>query len=166
MSAADATAADVTGDPIGAFVEGIASELAAEGFPRMPAYVLMTLTALDSGRATSAELAERLGVSAAAISGAVKYLTVLGFVRSSTVSGSRQHVYTLPEVPWYTYSLSRPEMYLRTESLLRSSLARMPQGPARERIEEMTEFFAFLSERLPQLLVEWRARRGESAQPE
>jgi DNA-binding transcriptional regulator GbsR (MarR family) len=157
------TAADATADPIGEFVERIASELAAEGFPRMPAYVLMTLTALDSGRATAAELAERLGVSAAAISGAVKYLTVLGFVRSSTVPGSRQHVYTLPEVPWYTYSLSRPEMYLRTESLLRSSATRMPKGPARERIEEMTEFFAFLSERLPELLVEWRARREESA---
>ena len=155
MSEADATRE---------FVERTASELAAEGFPRMPAYVLMTLTATDSGRLTAAELGERIGVSAAAISGAVKYLTLLGFVRSTTQPGSRKHVYALSETPWYAYSLSRPDLYLRTETLLRNGAAGMPAGsPARERVEEMAEFFAFLSERLPQLLVEWRGRRGGSS---
>jgi DNA-binding transcriptional regulator GbsR (MarR family) len=147
-------------DPAGEFVEHIASELAADGFPRMPAYVLMTLTATDSGRLTAAELGERIGVSAAAISGAVRYLILLGFVRSTTVPGTRKHVYALSEIPWYTYSLSRPEMYLRTETLLRTGAAQLAAGSAaRARIEEMTDFFAFLSERLPQLLEEWRDRR-------
>ena len=148
------------GDAIAEFVERTASELAAEGFPRMPAYVLMTLTATDSGRLTAAELGDRIGVSAAAISGAVRYLTLLGFVRSTTLPGSRKHVYALSETPWYAYSLSRPELYLRTETLLRNGAEQMPAGsPGRERIEEMAEFFSFLSERLPQLLVEWRERR-------
>jgi hypothetical protein len=148
-------------DPVGDLVERTASELAAQGFPRMPAYVLMTLTASDTGRLTAAELGERIGVSPAAISGAVRYLAVLGFVRSTTTPGSRKHVYALSEVPWYSYSLNRPELYLRTENLLRSGAEHMPAGsPGRARIEEMSEFFAFLAERLPQLLVEWRERRG------
>jgi hypothetical protein len=151
-------------DSVTEFVERTASELAAEGFPRMPAYVLMTLTATDSGRLTAADLGERIGVSAAAISGAVRYLTLLGFVRSTTQPGSRKHIYALSETPWYAYSLSRPELYLRTETLLRNGALQMPEGsPARERVEEMAEFFAFLSERLPELLVEWRGRRAGSA---
>ncbi|HEY4152106.1 MAG TPA: helix-turn-helix domain-containing protein [Pseudolysinimonas sp.] len=150
-------------DPVAELVERTASDLAAQGFPRMPAYVLMTLTASDSGRLTAAELGDLIGVSPAAISGAIRYLTVLGFVRVTTAPGSRKHVYALSEIPWYSYSLSRPELYLRTETLLRNGLSKLtPGSPGRARVEEMAEFFAFLSERLPQLLTEWRERRSES----
>jgi predicted transcriptional regulator len=159
------TDADPPGaDPIGEFVERTAGDLAAQGFPRMPAYVLMTLTATDAGRLTAAELGERIGVSAAAISGAVRYLIQLGFVRSSTQPGTRKHVYALSEGPWYTYSLSHPDMYLRAEVLLRGGAKQMvPGSPARERIEEMAEFYSFLAERMPLLLAEWRERRDGSA---
>jgi len=149
-------------DPIGEFVERTASDLAAQGFPRMPAYVLMTLTATDSGRLTAAELGERLGVSPAAISGAVRYLIRLGFVHTATQAGTRKHVYALSESPWYTYSLSHPDLYLRAEALLRGGVKVMPPGRARERVHEMAEFYSFLSERLPRLLVEWNERRQGS----
>jgi len=150
-------------DPVGEFVERTAGDLAAQGFPRMPAYVLMTLTATDSGRLTATELGERIGVSAAAISGAVRYLIQLGFVHSTTQPGTRRHVYALSESPWYTYSLSHPDLYLRAERLLRTGVKQMPPGPARERVHEMAEFYSFLSERMPQLLVEWHERRDGSA---
>ena len=42
------------------------------GFPRMPSRVLITLMAADEEALTAAELAGRLGVSPAAISGAVR----------------------------------------------------------------------------------------------
>jgi len=125
---------------------------------------LMTLTATDSGRLTAAELGERIGVSAAAISGAVRYLIQLGFVLSSTQPGTRKHVYALSEGPWYTYSLSHPDMYVRAEVLLRVGAKQMPPGsPARERVEEMAEFYAFLAERMPQLLAEWTEHRERLA---
>ena len=44
-------------DPFAAFIERAASELAAQGFPRMPARVLMALTATQDGKATAEELA-------------------------------------------------------------------------------------------------------------
>ena len=49
--------------------------LTAAGMPRMPARVMMALVGSPDEGYTAAELAERLGVSAAAVSGAVRYLS-------------------------------------------------------------------------------------------
>ena len=56
------------------FVERMAMTWADLGFPRMPARILITLLAADEPALTAAELGERLEVSPAAISGAVRYL--------------------------------------------------------------------------------------------
>jgi len=148
-------------DPFAGFVERTASELAAQGFPRMPANVIMALTASEEGRLTAGELAERLGVSAGAISGAIRYLSTIGMVRSSVVPGTRRHVYALPadDRPWYTVSLTRPGLYGHIVTLLRSEVERLPAGGARDRIAEMADFFAFIDARMPQLLEEWKAQR-------
>jgi len=61
------------------YAERTAALLHRTGFPRMPARVLMALTVAESGL-TAAELAERRDVSAAAISGAVRYLQTLAMI--------------------------------------------------------------------------------------
>ena len=93
--------------PSSEFVQHAAGDMVAQGFPRMPAYVLMALTGNDEGRMTAAELSEQLGVSAAAVSTAVGYLTRIGFVRTQTVPGTRRHVYVVPDA-WYTVTLTEP----------------------------------------------------------
>ena len=60
------------------FVEHFALLLDEAGVPRMPARVFAAILADDAGRLTAGELAERLQVSPAAISGAVRYLTQAG----------------------------------------------------------------------------------------
>lgn len=147
-------------DPFGEFIERASSEMAAQGFPRMPARVLMALTATEDGRATAEELAARLHASPAAISGAVKYLGVVGFVRSTTVPGTRKHIYSLGDTPWYATSFTRMQRYAQIENSLRGSTDRMPaDSQARARIVEVAEFFHFLQDRLPPLLDEWYALR-------
>ena len=139
---------------------GAATELAHHGFPAMPARVVMALTASEEGRLTAEELATRLGASPAAISGAVRYLGTLGFVRAGTVPGSRRHVYTLPHTPWYTATLTRPGIYRNLTELLSAAAARMGEdSAARERIEEMVDFFRFFERRMPELLEEWHQQR-------
>ena len=54
--------------------EQAAAMMTAAGMPRMPARVMMALVGSPDEGYTAAELAERLGVSAAAVSGAVRYL--------------------------------------------------------------------------------------------
>lgn len=73
------------------------------------------------------------------------------------------NIYALPERPWYTASLTRPGLYAHIAALLRTELERLPAGPARDRIDEMAEFFAFIDARMPQLLDEWNESRKTSS---
>lgn len=151
-------------DLVAEFVARSSGELVAKGFPRVPAQVMMALTASEDGRLTAAQLAESLRVSPAAVSGAVRYLQTVGFLRSAIVPGTRRHVYSLPDLPWYTATLTRPGLYLDIERVLRSFADRMPtESNARERIAEMADFFRFFEDRLPRLLDEWRQERAARA---
>ena len=155
-----ADAPDGRPDPFAEFIERSSSEMVAQGFPRMPARVLMALTATDDGRATAEELASTLQASPAAISGAVRYLGTVGFVRNTTVPGTRKHVYSLSDTPWYATSFTRTQLYAQIERSMRSSTDRMPaDSPARARIEEVADFFGFMQRRLPSLMDEWQAER-------
>jgi predicted transcriptional regulator len=136
----------------------VAAELAAEGFPRLPAQVLMALMARPSGTMTAAELAEDLAVSPAAVSGAVRYLGVLGFLRVAVVPGTRRHVYSLPAVPWYASTLVQ-DRYASLLALLDDGLRELDPGPARDRLAEMADFFRFLRAEMPRLWERWRATR-------
>jgi len=138
----------------------VARELAHQGFPAMPARVVLALTASEEGRLTAEELATTLSASPAAISGAVRYLGTLGFVRARTLPGSRRHVYSLPHRPWYTATLTKPELYRDLSALLSAAAAGMaPGSAARDRVEEMVDFFRFFERRMPELLEEWHQQR-------
>ena len=158
----------MTRDRRAAFVEHAASVFIAQGFPPMPARVLLALTASDDGRLTSDELQDQLGVSAAAVSGAVRYLQTLGFVLRATEPRGRRHVYRLVSgVPWYTGSLSRGAGMRQIADILGESRVAIPaESPARARIEEMIAFFQFLERRMPELLEEWdRLRQADEPVP-
>lgn len=151
----------MTSDAYADFVACAATELAAQGFPPMPARVIMALTASEEGQLTAEALAEQLSASPAAVSGAVRYLATLGFLRQTTARGSRRHVYTLPHTPWYTASLTRAGLYRNITELLTSGATEMPAGSAaRARIEEMADFFRFFERRIPLLLDEWTRERA------
>lgn len=156
------TPADPAGaDPFDEFIERASSEMAAQGFPRMPARVLMALTATEEGKATAEELAATLQASPAAISGAVRYLGVVGFVRNTTIPGTRKHIYSLGDTPWYASSFTRGQLYEQIQNTMRTSSVRMPaDSQARARIEEVADFYGFMQRRLPGLLDEWHAERA------
>jgi len=144
-----------------AFVEHAAGVFIAQGFPAMPARVLLALTASDDGALTSEELQQQLGVSAAAVSGAVRYLQTLAFVSRGTERRGRRHLYRLSAaVPWYTGSLSRAAAMRQIADILGDGRTAIPaDSPAHARIEEMIGFFEFLEKRMPELLQEWNDRR-------
>ncbi len=133
-----------------------AGELAAAGFPRIPAQVIMALTVQADGRLTAAELSDLLGASPAAISGAVRYLGVLGMVRTGTVPGTRRHAYSLPPLPWYAATLIE-DRNAPLLSVLEAGVDGLPAGPGRERVDEMIGFFRFLRTEMPRLWERWRA---------
>jgi len=137
----------------------LVSAFAANGFPRMPAAVLVALMASEEGYLTAEQLATELGASPAAISGAVRYLGVVNMVTRHRLPGERRYVYELPEHAWYTASLSKNELYVVMARVAESSAKSLgPRGAAR--MEEMAGFFRFLQARLPAVLDEWTAARA------
>jgi DNA-binding transcriptional regulator GbsR (MarR family) len=140
-------------------VEQATDAFAAQGFPRTPAAVLMALMASDEGALEAGELTARLGISPAAVSGAVRYLVQLRFVRIGVVRGTRRHRYLLVDETWYAGSLTQPERFAALAALVESALPAGSTSPGAARFTEMAEFFRFLEHRLPALFDEWRESR-------
>ena len=142
------------------FVENMAMFLADWGFPRMAARVLMVLMAADEERLTAGELAERLEVSAAAISGAVRYLQQLGLVVRTPVAGSRSDAYEVPENSWYASAIVKGGLYRRLADLSDQGVKAVgDQGAGLHRVTEMRDFFLFLDREVGRLLEQWNAER-------
>jgi predicted transcriptional regulator len=145
------------------FVESFAAALVDAGVPHMPALVFVALLTDDGGRLTADELASRLQVSRAAISGAVRYLAQVGLTVRERQPGSRRYLYALRDPTWY-------ELVARREQLLDRWIAVMAQGidalgaqsPAGRRLSESQAFFEFLRREMPALLERWRTQQARS----
>ncbi len=143
-------------------LEHSAAVLAAAGFPKMPARVLMALTVTESQGMTAAELADRLSASPAAISGAVRYLQTVGIIRRVSQNGSRRDRYELPG-DWYSSMVKNSPVYGVLADQAEAGVAAVgdPASPAMDRLRDMAGFYRFIQTRLPELLAEWEAIRAE-----
>ncbi|MFE2182242.1 GbsR/MarR family transcriptional regulator [Streptomyces sp. NPDC059455] len=145
------------------FVERFAADLAEAGMQRMAARVFAALLVSDSGALTSAELAERLRISPAAVSGAIRYLSQVDMVVREREPGSRRDRYRLynNEV-WYETLTRRDQIVARWESTMRDGAKVLGPGtPAGLRITETADFFEFVQRELPKMLERWRAQKAE-----
>jgi DNA-binding transcriptional regulator GbsR (MarR family) len=141
-----------------AFVEQLALTLTDYGFPRMPSRVLVTLMAADEAALTAAELGERLEVSAAAISGAVRYLIHVGLLQRVPTPGSRRDRYRLPADPWYESASLQDAFMGQVVSVSDDGVKALgADTEAGRRMERMRDFFAFVQGELGDLLAKWRA---------
>ncbi|WP_019852931.1 GbsR/MarR family transcriptional regulator [Actinopolyspora mortivallis] len=150
------------------FVERFALDLAQGGFPRMAARVFVRVLVSEDGACTAAELAESLGVSAAAVSGAVRYLIRVGLLVREREPGSRRDHYRVRDDMWYEAFARRDEQLGGWEETLRQGVAALGAGTrAGSRLDETRRFFEFLRVELPKLMDRWRAQRdGHGAAPE
>ena len=141
------------------FVEDLASALMEMGVPRMPARVFAALLTTDSGRLTAAELATKLQISPAAVSGAVRYLVQIGMARRESEPGSRRHYYRAPNNVWDEVIGIRDHLMSRWTGVLRDGVAILgADTPAGERVAESVRFFEFVSSELPLVIRKWRER--------
>jgi hypothetical protein len=149
-------------DPVHLFVERMALTFAEVGFPRMAARVLFTVMSADDPL-TAAEIGERLGVSAAAVSGAVRYLTQFGMLIREPVPRSRRDRYRMPENPWYEGTITKTAIYKTFIDVAEGGIGALGSGtPAGERVAEMRDFFLFVQEEIDSLGERWRVRRAQT----
>jgi DNA-binding transcriptional regulator GbsR (MarR family) len=142
------------------FIERFALNLTEAGMARMPARVLAALLVAEDGRRTAAELAGELGVSPAAVSGAVRYLTQLRLATREREPGERVDHYRVSSATWYEAITRRDELLERWLVDLADGVKAVgPTTPAGARLEETRAFFAYLLDEIPRMLDRWRAQR-------
>ena len=150
--------ADRDPDQVRAFVEHLALVFTDWGFPRMPSRVLISLMAADEDALTAAELAERLEVSPAAISGAVRYLIHIGMLQRVPTPGSRRDRYRLPADPWYESASLRDGYMSQVVAVSGEGVTALGADTrAGRRIGRMRDFFEFVHAELGDLLAKWKA---------
>jgi len=155
-----ARAASPDADAILRFVEDFALLLVDAGVPRMPARVFACVLADDAGALTAGDLAERLRVSPAAISGAVRWLTQMHLLTRAREPGARRDHYRMRDDQWYEATVFKTAALRRFEDVLAEGVALVgTDTPAGRRLEETQEFFAFFRAELPALLERFRATR-------
>ena len=141
-------------------VEQLGAALAEAGMPSLPSRVFAALLVDDDGRMTSAELTEVLGVSAASISGAVKYLGHLQMLRRERERGSRREVYVVDDDAWHGLMLRRDHLYA---PILRALQNAVDEGghdsPAYRRLMLTAEFLRFVDAEMAAMTDRWAAHR-------
>lgn len=143
--------------------EQAAAMLTAAGMPRMPARVMMALVAAPDGGYTAAQLAERLGVSPAAVSGAVRYLQGLHVIQRRSRPGERRDRYAFVHDPFYRSIVGNLPVYERLSDYIDDIAGEHADDPdAQERAAELAAFFRFLSTRMRQIVEEWHEHRREN----
>ena len=143
------------------YVEDFALLLTEVGVPRMPARVFACVLCSDAGALTAAELAERLHVSPAAISGAVRWLTQVHLLTRAREPGARRDHYRMRDDQWYEATVFKTAALQRFEAVLADGAVLLGPGPAAERLRETQEFFAFFRAEMPALIERWRASRSD-----
>jgi predicted transcriptional regulator len=147
------------------FVEQMARMLADWGFPRMAGRVLFVMMGADEPALTAGELAERLGVSPAAISGAVRYLIHINMVAREPVPGSRRDRYRLVDDSFYEVTIAKMTLIKTLADVADAGVAAAggPNTPAGARLANMRDFYMFTQESLPSILDEWAERKAQLA---
>lgn len=161
MPVAEVTGAGRDEEAMRRFIEQFALDLEEAGIPRMPARVFAAILVDDDGRLTAAELADRLRVSPAAVSGAVRYLTQLRMVARGREPGERHYHYRFSSDTWYEVVTRRDEILARWEQDLQEGIKAVgPDTPAGARLEENRQYFEFLHSEIPRVMARWRALRS------
>lgn len=140
--------------------EQAAALMTAAGMARMPARVMMALVGSPDDGYTAAELAERLGVSAGAVSGAVRYLQSMHIAQRLSRPGERRDRYDLADDAFGGVVTGNTPLYARLADLMdriADDNAGAPDSVARAR--DTADFLRFLAARMPDLVAEWRAQR-------
>jgi predicted transcriptional regulator len=154
-------------DGVARFVERFALALVDGGMSRMPARVFACLLAEPSGRLTAGQLADRLDVSAAAISGAVRQLVQIGMAFREREPGERLDHYAIyPEVfseMWVT----RTALIEQWADILEDGAAQYPAGdPGRARLLEAKAFFRYTIDAIPELVDRWQQEKARYIEAE
>ncbi len=143
------------------FAEDVSLMFEAMGMPPMAGRVWAALLLTDSPHLSAADLQSQIGASAGSISTAVTALTRMGIVDRVWVPGDRRS--------YYAASMGALERLLdRSAEVLTQMVALSERGiealanvdPARQRLEQMRDFYAWFDREFDLLIDRWRTQQN------
>ena len=150
-------------DDKAAFVEGFALQLNESGMQRMPARVFATLLMAPGGGLTAREIAENLGVSAAAVSGATTYLTRTKMAVRTRNPGERVDRYDVRGTTWAEAITVETDLLQNLSSWLDKGVSVVAgDREATQRLLDTRDFFEFVSVEMPKLVDRWQRSRNRA----
>jgi DNA-binding transcriptional ArsR family regulator len=139
-------------------VEQLALVLHQLAIPHMPARVLAYALVADRDTHSAAQFAEGLGVSPAAISGALHQLMDLGLLNRTREPGVRSDLYALArQNPLPRHLASRIQRVRTAEDRLTDAVQSLGSGtPGGTRVSEALAFATFLRTQLGDAIARWQ----------
>ncbi|QYC42119.1 MarR family protein [Nonomuraea coxensis DSM 45129] len=136
--------------------ERLALVLTEAGLQRMSARTLAVFLFTDAETVTMGDIADRLGVSAGSVSGALKALLSTGLIERLPAPGSRREHYRLREDAWPTlFSTQNTVVHVMLQAAETGIATTAAGDPAHARLARMRDFYEFLLGELPGLLRRW-----------
>jgi DNA-binding MarR family transcriptional regulator len=132
-----------------AFVDDLASVLAATGMPRMASRVFASLITAETDTTTAVALVRELGVSPASVSKAMGYLEGMELAERLTDPGSRREHYRVRDDVWTRAIRADSSGHANVADAARRGLSLLgADSPAGLRLARMDQFFGTLTEQL------------------
>lgn len=145
------------------FIERLAMVLITMGFPPMPARVWVATLLAEDDTVTAGEIGDRLGVSPAAVSGAVQYLLQVGLITRVPVPGSRRQHFHAAADEWAHAFLSKQRGLGQFSELAATGVDLLGADTvAGGRMAELREFFDFIEVEMSQMLERWLVSRDSA----
>ncbi|MFC9236324.1 helix-turn-helix domain-containing protein [Streptomyces decoyicus] len=128
------------------YEETFTTVLIQSGTPKMMARVLACLTLTDAGSLTASELVQRLQVSPASVSKAIRYLESQGLVRRERDARRRER-YVVDDDVWYESMMASARATAHLVETARRGVGILgPHTLAATRLENIARFADFVSE--------------------
>jgi hypothetical protein len=148
-------------------MERLAAWMTDNGMARMPARVCAAIFTAPGGALTAADIAERLRVSPAAVSSAVRLLTQIGLLHREHVPGSRRDRYRMRDDPWSEMLGVRGQRLRALAAVADEGVDALGGEGARDgaRLAELRDFALFAEEEIAGIVSRWHARRAVRRTP-
>jgi DNA-binding transcriptional regulator GbsR (MarR family) len=144
------------------FADEVGMVMSGMGLPAAFGKLMGWLLICDPPQQTSTQLAESLGLSKGSVSTGMRALVQLGMVRRVPARG-RGHAYEmLPDALVHTVDARR--LYMVIHDVMQKGIDVLGGDhlPRAQRLRVTRDFYAFVAERVPQLIEEFARKEGLS----
>jgi len=146
------------------FIEEMGQFLGGYGMTPMAGRMWGWLLLCDPPEQTAAQIAEALGASRGAVSGAARILTTAGFIRRTTRRGDRREYFSSPPEAMDSMLSNASEIYRQLRTISEHGLEAAADSPgASARLQEFHDLMAFIEVEVPRVIDRFLEERAALA---